>query len=159
MDKTVFALVLVGVFEVKHLLCDFFLQTDRHIGKFAKTGWVRPLADHCIIHAVATAAIVLVLGKLDLLWLPSVDFIVHFIMDRIKASPGLLGRYRSVTKEEYICAKETIAKNDTSTQWSTSLIEQAKMKLQNNKYFWYSLGFDQFVHQLTGLFIVWTLVS
>ena len=90
---------LIIVFKIKHLLADFPLQTSYMLGKF-KPGWdfVLPLAAHSAVHAVFTLAIFLACGRKDLAWLSLVDFIIHFCVDRIKASPALLGRWKPTDK-------------------------------------------------------------
>jgi len=131
----------MAVFEVKHLVADFFLQNEYMLGKFKRTGWELPLAAHCAVHAVFTGVIAL-LVKPEVnwvLWAMFMDFICHFSMDRIKASPDLLGRFTALTKETYHSASEA--------------------QKHSNKWFWYTLGIDQFVHNLTHLFIVWVLTK
>lgn len=80
------ALLAVSLaFLVKQLVADFVLQTGwmAH-GKERAAGWVAPLAVHAAVHAVATAAIALVVAP-ALVWLGLVDFVVHFAVDRGKA--------------------------------------------------------------------------
>lgn len=84
---------LLIAFQVKHYLADFPLQNSYMLGKFYRKGWVLPLASHCAIHAVFTISIVFFINP-ALWWLAIVDFVLHFIMDRIKASPDLLGRWQ-----------------------------------------------------------------
>jgi hypothetical protein len=51
---------MYGLFMLKHLVADFFLQTRWMLGKF-KEGWafVVPLAAHSGVHAVMTAGLCL----------------------------------------------------------------------------------------------------
>jgi hypothetical protein len=95
------AFVLMGVFQVKHFLADFPLQT-RYMLKKTKSGWdfVPPLAVHCFVHSAMTLAIVLYM-KPSLWWLSLVDFVSHFIMDRVKAGPRYLGRYSDMTRTTF----------------------------------------------------------
>lgn len=92
---TIFQLLLL--FQLKHFVCDFPLQGRYMLGKFKREGWVLPLAAHCVVHAA---------GSISVLWLWSgsmspacalkvgaFDFAAHFVMDRVKASPALLGRW------------------------------------------------------------------
>ena len=62
-------------------------------------------------------------------------------MDRVKASPKMLGKFKALTANEFISATD-------------------EQKL-NNKYFWWSLGLglDQAVHHLTHYFIIYLLVG
>jgi len=80
---------------IKHFLADFLLQTAYMLGK-GKTGsgWILPLAAHCLVHALFTL-IIFLFFKPDLaLGLALLDFVIHFIVDRIKASPSLGGRFK-----------------------------------------------------------------
>jgi Protein of unknown function (DUF3307) len=117
--------LLLCVFQVKHFVCDFPLQRRFMLQKVLP-GWefFFPLVVHCLVHAIFTLAIILWI-KPELWWLALVDFVIHFLMDRIKAGPKYLGRFRDRDKASY----------------------------------WNALGFDQMVHHLTGIFIVWVLVQ
>lgn len=102
-------LVIVTAFLIKHFICDFPLQTRYMLGKFGPfPQYVAPLAAHCLVHAAGTALIVIVLldedlggWKLALGW-ASVDLLSHFVIDRIKASPNLLGRWKPNQNEFWL---------------------------------------------------------
>jgi hypothetical protein len=117
--------MLLVIFQIKHFLADFPLQRQYMLRKFSP-GWdfILPLSLHCLVHAVITLTICLIFNA-QLWWLAIFDFVVHFIMDRIKSGPRYLGRY-----------------SDMHTQS-----------------FWIAMGFDQMVHHLTHLYIVWVLVT
>lgn len=89
--------LLLVVFQVKHFLADFPLQGRYMLGKF-KTGteWILPLALHSMVHMTFTYWIVFLFTK-DVklsMAIGFLDFCVHFLVDRIKASPHLLGRFK-----------------------------------------------------------------
>lgn len=86
---------LLILFQLKHFIADYPLQGKYMLGKF-KYGlaFVGPLSAHCLVHAALTAAICLYFAPHFALSLAALDFAVHFIVDRIKASPALLGRFR-----------------------------------------------------------------
>lgn len=86
---------LLVIYQLKHFICDYPLQNAYMLGKFEEIGWVKPLLAHTGIHAVATFLIALVFTQMVFLSLSLAlfDLVVHFIMDRVKASPKLLGRY------------------------------------------------------------------
>lgn len=132
-------LLLVLLFEIKHLGADYFLQNGYMLGKFKRHGWIQPLVAHCLVHAIGTFFIAFLVNPLMALHMSLLDFSCHFIMDRIKADPDLLGRFKPLTKETYYGASE----------------EQKR----SNRWFWWSLGIDQFVHQLTHLLIIYLLVK
>jgi hypothetical protein len=101
---------LVGWSFMKHLIADYFLQGKYMLGKF-KPGWefLGPLTAHCLVHFVftfVTATVFLVANDHgnDVCLATAVsafDFICHFIMDRIKAGPKYLGRYKDMMKPSF----------------------------------------------------------
>lgn len=142
---------LLIVFAIKHYVADFLLQGRYMLGKF-KPGWdfVPPLAAHCGVHALFTLLICL---KFDpkYWWLAIVDFVVHFIMDRIKAGPKYLGRFKALSANEMI---PILKKAEVGV-----LDESDRKLVRNNGLFWWFLGLDQEVHKLTHYFIIFMLVK
>lgn len=131
----IFALLVV--FQLKHFLADYPFQTPYMLQKFKLRGWVKPLAAHAGVHALLTLMIAIWFSRFAIL-LALFDFIVHFAMDRVKASPNLLGRYRALSAGEFPTATD----------------EQRA----GNRYFWWALGLDQMVHHLTHYWIIFFLV-
>ena len=84
--------LLLVLYQVKHFVCDYPLQGKYMLGKF-KGGrdWILPLAAHAGVHGVATFLITLCVKPKSAFLIALFDMVVHFTMDRIKASPGLLG--------------------------------------------------------------------
>lgn len=87
------AIILFIIFQFKHLIADYFLQTEyMYRGKGKIQGWVEPLAWHSAVHAVFTLLIVsafaLWIGKSGqiLYLLAFLDFASHFVIDRWKAT-------------------------------------------------------------------------
>lgn len=139
---------LLILFQIKHFLCDYPLQRPWMLGKFKEKGWFAPLACHALTHAVFTQLILMVCGKLqDFAYLILVDFIFHFIIDRVKASPNLLGKFNYLSKEEFRVLK---------TYRETSFIQR---KFSDNTAAWFFLGFDQMLHHLTHYFIIWKILE
>jgi hypothetical protein len=93
--------ILLILFQIKHFVGDFPLQKLYMLQK-TRSGWdfALPLASHCLVHAILCLAIILPLRP-DLWWLAILDFVVHFIMDRIKSGPKYLGRYSSYTQNGF----------------------------------------------------------
>ena len=88
-------ITLLVAFQLKHLLADFVFQnTYMVIGK-GKKGWgfVPPLACHCFVHIVLTTVVICLFMGVHFLWLLPVEFIIHFIIDRLKSGPKYGGRY------------------------------------------------------------------
>ena len=130
---------LLVVFQIKHFVCDFPLQTPYMLGKFKERGWLMPLAAHSGVHAFATFLICGFWNWSVALALALVDFAVHFTMDRVKASPNMLGKFKALAASEFYSA--------------------TPLGKRHNKYFWWSLGLDQSVHHLTHYAIIALLVG
>lgn len=170
-------LTLALLAQFKHFIADFPLQGSYMLGKFKDKGWVLPLAAHCGVHFVFTFIIAAtVLGwnndvGLFVLGVSLFDFTVHFIMDRVKASPKMLGRYESLSKEQFKGLMEArqlaqsahdhfqyqIGKEDIELE-SAKEIVRIDSRFKSNKYFWLSLGFDQLIHGLTDVIVVYMIV-
>jgi hypothetical protein len=93
--NTIFLLLIA--FQAKHFLADYPLQTEYMLFKMKKKNWVLPLFLHSLMHASGTFIILVYVNK-DLLWLCLVDLVVHFVVDRIKASPAALNRFKPDNK-------------------------------------------------------------
>ncbi len=79
-------LVLYVCFRIKQVLCDFVLQTGWLALNKGNPGWdgYKPLLVHAGIHAMGTFAIFVIFCP-QLWWFGLVDFVVHALVDRIKA--------------------------------------------------------------------------
>jgi len=87
--------LLLILFQIKHFVADYPLQGAYMLGKFKREGWVLPLAAHCGVHAVFTFAIATAFADVKLAVVAAViDFVLHFAMDRLKASPDMMGRFK-----------------------------------------------------------------
>jgi len=127
--------------------------------------WVLPLAAHAGVHALCTLVIlfifsgysyVFMLGKLlplKVYSLALLDFALHFTMDRVKASPYMWGRYKTLNGVEVEKAFKGLRSNEQRIRFAS------RERLRVNTYFWWSLGFDQMFHHLTDLLIVYLLFS
>ena len=98
MNDLTLLFILLGVFQLKHFIADFPLQGHYMLGKMELNNWVLPLFAHVSVHGAFTLAIMLFVAP-SLWYLAIVDMIVHFIVDRIKASPNMLNRW--TTNEPY----------------------------------------------------------
>lgn len=168
--------VLLVAFQIKHFFADYPLQTSYMLKKFlGGRQWIWPLTLHSGVHALFTLTICF-LVRPSMWWLCLLDFVVHFTMDRIKASPNMLGRYKALSSEEYMVNFRFANWHltDTSDLYNRGFsdeqvhsvrlndirtIEEGRKALKHNTYFWWSLGFDQMIHHLTDLTIVYCLVS
>jgi hypothetical protein len=167
--KTIFLLLVI--YQFKHFLADFPLQGKYMLGKF-KPGWawVLPLLAHVGVHGVFTLVIASAFGCSYALRLALLDMAIHFIMDRIKASPDLLGRFQAISKSEYQMhmrdvehLKEMIDKPwwDGDEQYCERLEKCEKsfaVKMRSNVFFWWALGLDQMVHHLTHYLLIYLMV-
>lgn len=152
--------ILLLVYQLKHFIADYPLQGEFMLKKFAKDPavWIPALAAHAGVHALFTLVIALfVIGYHPLaVALALLDFCVHFTMDRIKASPSLLGRFKSLDANGFMNIKNILMRDDKDVYDPTVI--QAKKRLRHNSYFWWALGFDQMVHHLTHYLIIACLV-
>ena len=127
---------------MKHFVADFPLQNAYMLQKF-KPDWsfFFPLVAHAGVHAIMTLAIAFFFSDslIFCLQLALFDFVVHFMMDRIKAGPSYLGRFKALAASEYM----------------QSTPEQKR----GNKLFWISLGIDQKIHHLTHYAIIYKLAT
>ena len=173
----IFVFTLLVVYQLKHFFADYWLQGNYMLGKFKDDwGFVLPLLAHVAIHGLFTLLICLMV-KPELWWLFIVDITIHFCMDRIKAGKKYLGRFKTLSGNEYVEIKERI---DTLKMYSIEVpkaghqtseetkqyrleisqeIKEEENKFYNNTYFWWSLGFDQMVHHLTHYYIIYRLVN
>jgi hypothetical protein len=110
--STVFIFLhLLIAFQLKHYLIDFVVQINDPDGmkKFNESGWFFPLLKHASQHGLwsliiawAYFATMTLLGFIDFTWghvfvvlgIFVFDTVIHFTMDRIKASPYMLGRFK-----------------------------------------------------------------
>lgn len=146
--------LLLVIYQIKHFVCDYPLQGRYMLGKF-KPGneWILPLLAHSAVHGAATLLIALCWKPRIAFWLALFDMTIHFCMDRIKASPNMLGRYHALSKNEMI--QEVIPYLDKQGEDGNYARSQAK----SNVYFWWALGLDQGVHHLTHYAIIWGLLQ
>lgn len=158
--------VLLVVYQIKHFLSDYPLQTPYMLQKF-KPGWdfVKPLGAHAGVHALFTFAIVTaynVHGSVPFAFgLAGLDFTVHFIVDRIKASPKMLGRFKAMSASDFGSHLRIIeAAKDPKAHPEIKLAAKGfQRNIKNNTYFWWALGWDQMMHHLTHYLIIWLLVG
>lgn len=94
-------------FQIKHFVADYPLQGKYMLGKF-KPGWdfLGPLLSHCLVHAYLTFVIVWSCPGELFTWqfalqMAVLDFVIHFIMDRIKAGPKYLGRFKDMYDKKF----------------------------------------------------------
>ena len=88
--------LLLVLFQFKHFIADYPLQTSYMLGKAKESGWIEPLAAHAGVHALFTfiiTSIFLPIASLIPVYLAVADFIIHFTVDRVKASPNIGGRF------------------------------------------------------------------
>jgi hypothetical protein len=167
--------LLLVAFQLKHLLADYFLQTPWMLGKFRERGWVLPLAAHCGVHAGMTWAIAgywcsHVGGRspdesfLLAVFLAALDFCAHFLMDRAKASPRLMGRWKALSAREMeeLSWHEVRVRETWHVRPDGGLTDDGRLYvrecLRSNRNFWWALGFDQMFHHLTHYLVVWLLL-
>ena len=137
---------LLVIYQIKHFVADYPMQNEYMLKKFLPDwGFFKPLLAHAGVHALFTFFITLAVIPNKILMavgLSLLDFVIHFFMDRIKAGPKYLGRFKPLTAGEYMEAKSN---GDDK-------------KIDGYRYFWWSLGLDQGVHHLTHYGILYFLI-
>ena len=117
--------LLFIAFQAKHFICDYPLQNNYMLKKGSEKDWVFPLSLHCFVHALFTFIIAIFVTSFSLAIIVAlIDFVIHFAMDRIKASKKMLGKYNP-----------------------------------SDKAFWVYLGFDQMIHHLTSILLIWIILQ
>lgn len=153
METASLIFVLLVVYQIKHFVADYPLQGSYMLRKFMP-GWdfALPLACHAGVHALLTLGILYLFAP-HLWYLCFVDFAIHFLMDRIKAGPKYLGRYKALSGDEFKRIFDTYTHTEDDLTRSV-----AKSRLRSNVLFWWSLGVDQMVHHLTHYYIIFAIV-
>lgn len=82
--KTELIFPLLAAFQLKHVLADFFLQSEYMLKKGAQKNWISPLLSHALIHMLGTILICSFVNPMMML-LGLADLAAHFTIDRIKA--------------------------------------------------------------------------
>lgn len=96
-----YTFILLVVFQLKHFVADFPLQREYMLKKVSPSwDFVLPLSMHSAVHAALTLAICLYVNP-SLWWLAGADFVIHFMMDRIKSGPRYLGRFSDRSRPGY----------------------------------------------------------
>ena len=165
---------LLVVYQIKHFLADYPLQGQFMLGKFSKDWkvWIPALSAHAGIHAWFTLTIAVyfmdffrpdVNWRLAI-WLAVLDFVVHFTMDRIKASPDMLGRFKPLDANSYMNMLSIIKEGNESIKVlgypeNYNTYVAAIKRMRHNSFFWWALGFDQMVHHLTHYGIIYLLLG
>jgi hypothetical protein len=132
------------------------------LGKFqAGWGFLGPLSAHCAVHAAMTFVIAALFcighrhgNSILPFQLAAIDFTIHFMMDRIKAGPKYLGRFKALSGNEMVNILSYVP-----TLGEDGVKEKFGSKLRSNTLFWWSLGLDQTIHHLTHYYLIYKLVT
>jgi hypothetical protein len=119
--------ILLILFQFKHLLADYYWQTPRHyLNKGQSSGWFWPLAEHAGIHAMVTFSIIF--GYLT--------FDTRMILSDIQL------------------ISLSAAGFDFITHFTTDRWKATRPGGPDTKEFWIYLGWDQMIHHIVGILIV-----
>ena len=152
--------ILLVIYQLKHFLADYPLQGKYMLGKFKPyPQFILPLLAHALVHGLFTYTIVYLFhkGVYVALGLAAFDMGIHFVVDRIKASPNMLGQFKALSANEYVNEILPVL-NDPDDMGGRSAITRtggdtkfsiAMKRIKSNTYFWWALGWDQMMHHLT----------
>lgn len=153
----IFVFALLVIYQEKHFIADYPLQGAYMLQKFRPDwGFFLPLAAHAGVHALFTFLIVVFIEPSLALPCAVFDFTVHFLMDRIKAGPKYLGRYKNFSGKEYMTEIKPVL---DKLEHGSSPPAELQNRLKSNTYFWWSLGLDQKVHHLTHYVIIFVVTA
>jgi hypothetical protein len=113
-------LLLLFMFQLKHYTCDYLFVNEFMLNKGLKdswiidmlrgkekssSDWILPLFSHCFIHMLPTIVIsYCVIKNIEVsCYLGLFDFVTHFIIDRLKASPNYGGKYTFHDRKYWLC--------------------------------------------------------
>ena len=95
--------LLLIAFQIKHFVCDYPMQNNYMLQKGSDNNWILPLSFHCFVHALFTFIIALFATSFSMAIIAAlIDFAIHFVMDRIKASKKMLGKYNPSDKSFWV---------------------------------------------------------
>lgn len=160
-------ITLLIIYQLKHFLADYPLQTPYMLGKFkGYPDFIKPLLAHSLVHGVFTLSIALFFNPSVAVICALIDLTIHFIIDRIKASPNLLGKYVNLSKEEYLTLndidaslKRELEVSNDNLEIIKNLIKRHDERRKENTYFWWALGWDQMMHHLTHYLLIWIMLK
>lgn len=75
---------LLLAFQLKHLLADYFFQTEYMLQKTGEKKWFYPLLAHALMHGFQTNLLLVCFSLYSYMWLGLLDAIAHFFIDRLK---------------------------------------------------------------------------
>jgi Protein of unknown function (DUF3307) len=84
-DTLFLPLLVIGLLQVKHMICDGPLQTLRMVQDKSHYGRPQGLL-HALIHVAGTALVLLLFGLpvVTVLWLGALELVVHYHIDYAK---------------------------------------------------------------------------
>lgn len=128
-------LILLFLFQIKHLIADYYLQFPyMYENKGKDKGWVGPLIDHSLVHAVSTLIIVS----------------IYFILTNVPSEVG--STYAMI-------ATSLIFLFDAVTHFLIDRWKAIKKTNPSESRFWRLLGIDQFLHHIVGIIIIYSIAK
>jgi hypothetical protein len=133
------------------------------------TGFILPLLAHTAVHGLGTFLIAMSVAPSLAIWLALLDMATHFVVDRIKASPNMLGRFKALSGSEYqFYAKQKSVFEEVKKNFEIGSKESLNYKsgvssidkaFRHNVFFWWSLGADQMAHHLTHYLLIYLMLQ
>ena len=93
--------ILLILFQFKHFVSDYPLQTQYMLKKAGDSEWLLPLSLHAFVHSLGTLAIALIFNYKIAIFRMVADLSLHFILKIINASPKLVAIFTPT--QPYFC--------------------------------------------------------
>lgn len=145
--------IVIALFALKHFLASYPLQTSYTVKGLSSSGWFVPMLARCGIQAGCTMLLTLgfwykmgaSFNGMLLVSVMAIDFVSHFLIDRMKVSPEFLGRFQVASPQELAQMQIDYTSKDPG------VVVAAQAESDSNKYFWWADGFCHLLYGVIGL--------
>lgn len=147
--------VLIALMALKHFVASYPLQCSYTVKGLGSSNWLLPMLARCSIHGAATIIVILSWwwhnGE-PMRWsilaiVAGADMLSHFVIDRVKVSSELLGKYQVASPQELAQIAIDYQSKDAS------VVAAAQAESDSNKYFWWVDGGCHLLYGLVGIAI------
>jgi hypothetical protein len=151
--------IVIALFALKHFLASYPLQCSYTVKGLGSSGWFKPMLARCSIQSACTALLALGywmktgagINVTLLVAVMGLDFVSHFLIDRMKVSPEFLGRYQVASPQELAQMAVDYQSKDIA------VVKAAQAESDSNKYFWWCDGLCHLLYGLVGLYMAYLI--